>query len=102
MPRRKKKTLGKAYSKEECDCENCRASYDEDRPGLESTTPLAAIADQEVADGTAPSSRGVDAPASAEQSDWQGIGNVTEVYGAPSSESSGSEESNGMRGENDG
>ena len=37
-PRRKKKTLGKAYAKGECDCENCRASDDEDRPGLESIT----------------------------------------------------------------
>ena len=43
--RKANKFIGKAYSKEECDCENCKASDEEgDGPALERVTPLVALA----------------------------------------------------------
>ena len=89
------------YSERECDCENCKVPEGEQR-GLESIMPLAAPPVTETADGQVPTSSGVDASAGAEQSDWQRVGELPQVYGAPSSESSGSDDYDGMTCENDG
>ena len=89
------------YSKKECECENCRSSYVDHR-GLGSVTLLAVPLDSEAADGPVPTSSGVDSSTGVEQSDWQRIEELPQVYGAPSSESSGSDDYDGQRCYNDG
>ena len=105
--RARKKTkgiIGKAYSKEECQCENC-ASPEEDVLALEGIMPLVA-----PVPGQGPQEAPDKSPESSETSDdplgWQPVGEVittTTVVGrASSSEGSDNDASEGMQCENDG
>ena len=75
--RRKKKIIGKAYSKEECDCGDCRASdEDQDDPGLEREKPLVVpVYYGEHGDGTPGSSR-VNSAAGDDPLEWERVGEV--------------------------
>ena len=104
--RKKKQIIGKAYSKEECDCENCKASGEEgDGPALEGITPLVAPVTHQERDGAPGSSRD-QSDASDDPLGWQPVGEViattTIVCGASSSYESDSDVSGDTQCEHDG
>ena len=104
--RKEKQIIGKAYSKEERECENCKASGEEgDGPALEGITPLVAPVTRQERDGAPGSSRD-QSDASDDPLGWQPVGEVitttTIVCGASSSYESDSDVSEGMQCENDG
>ena len=104
--KRANRFIGKAYSKEECKCENCTSPGEGvDDPALEGITPLVAPVPQQGQDEALGNS-----PELSETSDdplgWQPVGEVitttTIVCGASSSYESDSDVSEAMPCENDG